>query len=125
MVDRASAAKSCVRCGRKITWRKKWAANWESVRYCSERCRRTKLSEHDTELEAVILSLLGQRARGSSICSSEAARAVFSADSWRADMEATRQAARRLVAAGKIDMLQRGAVVDPSSAKGPVRLRLR
>ena len=22
------------------TWRKKWARDWENVRYCSERCRR-------------------------------------------------------------------------------------
>jgi hypothetical protein len=34
-------------------------------------------------------------------------------------------AARRLVAAGLADITQRGAVVDPSTAKGPIRVRLR
>ncbi|WP_366523487.1 DUF2256 domain-containing protein [uncultured Sulfitobacter sp.] len=29
-------------CGRPFTWRKKWATVWEDVRYCSERCRRTR-----------------------------------------------------------------------------------
>ncbi|MCF5657515.1 DUF2256 domain-containing protein [Pseudomonas poae] len=29
-------------CGLPFTWRKKWARCWEEVRYCSERCRRTK-----------------------------------------------------------------------------------
>jgi hypothetical protein len=33
-------SKPCQRCGRPMTWRKSWAANWEQVRYCSERCRR-------------------------------------------------------------------------------------
>ncbi|MCC7052845.1 MAG: DUF2256 domain-containing protein [Gemmatimonadaceae bacterium] len=33
-------SKDCLRCGRPFTWRKKWARDWESVKYCSERCRR-------------------------------------------------------------------------------------
>jgi hypothetical protein len=32
--------KICAGCGRPFTWRKKWARDWEAVRYCSERCRR-------------------------------------------------------------------------------------
>ncbi|MEO0900856.1 MAG: DUF2256 domain-containing protein, partial [Bacteroidota bacterium] len=27
---------------RPFTWRKKWEKNWELVKYCSERCRKTK-----------------------------------------------------------------------------------
>ena len=34
--------KTCATCGRPFNWRKKWARDWESVRYCSERCRRAK-----------------------------------------------------------------------------------
>lgn len=33
-------SKPCVSCGKTMTWRKAWANNWESVKYCSERCRR-------------------------------------------------------------------------------------
>ena len=33
--------KICVVCGRPFTWRKKWARDWEHVKYCSERCRRS------------------------------------------------------------------------------------
>ena len=32
--------KVCVQCGRPFTWRRKWAAVWEEVRYCSDACRR-------------------------------------------------------------------------------------
>jgi len=34
--------KICVTCGLPFSWRKKWAKNWPEVKYCSERCRRTK-----------------------------------------------------------------------------------
>ena len=32
----------CAVCGKPFAWRKKWAAVWEQVRYCSERCRRSR-----------------------------------------------------------------------------------
>ncbi|WP_374608387.1 DUF2256 domain-containing protein [Thermomonas sp.] len=32
--------KTCPVCQRPFAWRKKWERAWESVRYCSERCRR-------------------------------------------------------------------------------------
>ena len=34
--------KICPVCQLPFTWRKKWARNWDEVRYCSERCRRHK-----------------------------------------------------------------------------------
>jgi len=34
--------KTCETCGRPFTWRKKWAAVWHDVKYCSERCRRER-----------------------------------------------------------------------------------
>ncbi|MGF1445174.1 MAG: DUF2256 domain-containing protein [Pikeienuella sp.] len=36
--------KTCPVCGLPFTWRKKWARVWDTVRYCSERCRRTARS---------------------------------------------------------------------------------
>jgi hypothetical protein len=38
-------------------------------------------------------------------------------------MERVRMAARRLVARGELEILQKGRPVDPSRAKGPIRLR--
>lgn len=32
--------KLCACCGKPFFWRKKWARDWEAVRFCSERCRR-------------------------------------------------------------------------------------
>ncbi|MEM1049125.1 MAG: DUF2256 domain-containing protein [Pseudomonadota bacterium] len=34
--------KVCPVCRRPFTWRRKWAKSWENVRYCSERCRRSR-----------------------------------------------------------------------------------
>ncbi len=120
MTDRT---KTCVSCGRIITWRKKWEHCWDEVRFCSAACRKMKVSSSDEDLEAAILSLLGQRANGATICPSEAARSLYGGEEWRDQMENTRRAARRLVEKGKIEILRKGAVVDPSTAKGPIRLR--
>ena len=35
-------AKTCAACGRPFAWRRKWARVWDEVRYCSERCRRSR-----------------------------------------------------------------------------------
>ncbi|WP_082879658.1 DUF2256 domain-containing protein [Methylomonas methanica] len=35
-------AKPCAVCGRPFVWRKKWARDWDAVKYCSERCRRQR-----------------------------------------------------------------------------------
>ncbi|QDH25341.1 DUF2256 domain-containing protein [Neokomagataea tanensis] len=34
--------KECPVCQKPFSWRKKWAKNWDSVLYCSERCKRQK-----------------------------------------------------------------------------------
>ncbi len=31
--------KPCAACGRPFAWRKKWARDWEQVRFCSDACR--------------------------------------------------------------------------------------
>ncbi len=116
------APKTCATCGRTIEWRAAWAANWADVRYCSDGCRRHRLTDTDRRLEHAIDTLLDARARGATICPSEAARAVGGED-WRPLMEPARRAARRLVAAGRVEITQGGRVVDPSTAKGPIRLR--
>ncbi|MFN8020026.1 MAG: DUF2256 and DUF3253 domain-containing protein [Acidimicrobiales bacterium] len=116
--------KTCATCGRTIEWRAKWARNWDEVRYCSDGCRRSKPSDIDRRLEHAIETLLDARARGATICPSEAARAVGGED-WRPLMEPARRAARRLVAAERIEITQGGRVVDPATAKGPIRLRRR
>ena len=120
----ATPTKPCAVCGRTITWRRKWERDWESVRYCSGACRRAGLEPVDVALEQSVLELLAARARGTTICPSEAARAV-GGDGWRPLMEPARAAARRLVAAGEVEITQGGAVVDPSTAKGPIRVRRR
>ena len=126
----APAAKSCPVCGREIQWRRKWERNWEEVKYCSDACRRrartAAAAGQDAALEAAILALLAERGAGKTICPSEAARRVAGADvreQWEPLMEPARAAARRLAAAGKLVVTQGGHPVDPSHAKGPIRLK--
>lgn len=114
--------KTCATCGRRIEWRKKWERCWDEVNSCSDACRRSKPGEANRKMEDAIIELLSKRAAGATICPSEAAREVFP-DGWVDRMEDARRAARRLVAAGRIEIVQGGRVVDPSTAKGPIRLR--
>ncbi|WP_231994601.1 DUF3253 domain-containing protein [Mycobacterium sp. ACS4054] len=74
-------------------------------------------------LEAAIRALAEHRGRRSSICPSDAARAV-GGDNWRALMADARQVARDLAKAGDVQITQRGAVVDPDAEwTGPIRIR--
>lgn len=38
----ALPSKPCAACGRPMNWRKRWAKNWDAVRWCSDRCRSAK-----------------------------------------------------------------------------------
>lgn len=126
--DGEANRRTCASCGRTMTWRKAWADSWEQVRYCSDACRRRRITRVDRELESAILALLEQRARGATICPSEAARQVTDRQArdtpWQDLLEPARRAARRLVAAGRVEITQGGRVVDPSTARGPIRIRL-
>lgn len=114
--------KPCTVCGRTIRWRKKWERCWDQVRVCSDACRRSKLDDTDAALEGAIMDVLATRRGGATMCPSEAARRVRP-DHWEALMERARCAARRLVARGELVITQGGRAVDPSTAKGPIRLR--
>ena len=76
-----------------------------------------------SRLEQTILDLLSRRAPTSSICPSDAARAVGSAGGWRDLMDPARAAAARLVERGEVEVTQGGEVVDVRTARGPVRIR--
>lgn len=68
-----------------------------------------------------ILTILGERGPGKTICPSEAARRL-GAD-WRPLMEDVRAAGLELAALGLIEVTQKGSVVNPEDARGAIRYR--
>ncbi|MDX5893118.1 DUF2256 domain-containing protein [Rubrobacter radiotolerans] len=40
--------KTCPVCGRPFSWRRKWERDWDSVVYCSKRCRARAKSERQS-----------------------------------------------------------------------------
>lgn len=113
-------------CGRRIEWRAKWADDWEQVRYCSDACRSRGVRPLDEALERALLALLD--ARGPTVDLTEVAALVAGSqhapDATPQELrEPARRAARRLVARGEVELLQRGRVVDPSTARGPLDVR--
>lgn len=69
---------------------------------------------------AAARALLRHRPDGVTICPSEVARVVAS-PGWRDTMDLVRTVAAELAAAGQVVVRQRGRVVDPATARGPVR----
>ena len=116
-------SKNCVKCGRIIEYRKKWEKNWSDIKYCSDQCRKSKLTAEDLSYEAKILQLLSERSSSSTICPSEVLPAEDKKNKQL--MEDVRQAARRLVHKNKIIITQKNQIVDPSDFKGPIRLKLK
>jgi hypothetical protein len=79
------------------------------------------VSPFDVELEARILELLNAQPRGIGVSSDAAALGSGEGDPHF--VESIRRAARRLVAAGDVEIFQGGRVVDPSTAKGTFLIR--
>lgn len=117
----------CKTCRRPFTWNQGRAQDWDIAKYCSPKCIGHLAANKADELEAAILELLAERGLEKSICPSEAAKRVggtASRHDWESLMEPAREVARRMAKTGKILVTQKGKVVDPASAKGPIRLRL-
>ena len=74
------------------------------------------------DLEQAILDLLDERAP-KTICPSDVARAVGTADGWRELMQPVRDAAGRLVARGEVEVTQKGEIIDLATVRGPIRIR--
>jgi hypothetical protein len=78
----------------------------------------------DERIERAIFRLLDARAPGSSICPSDAARALAHDEAgWRALMPEVRRIAAALAAEGRLRVTQHGDDVDALAARGPIRLR--
>ena len=112
----------CRRCGRRIEWRRKWASQWDRIAYCGEACRRRCVGARDRSIEAALAERAARASAGATFCPSEVARAL-GGPTWRDWMEPVREAARRLVVRGELEILQGGHVVDASAARGPIRVR--
>lgn len=84
----------------------------------------TEATPTGDEIETTILRLLHVRDPGKTICPSDAARALAGDGDFRPLMQPVRARARVMVKRGELEITQRGEVVDPAAARGPIRLRL-
>lgn len=73
-------------------------------------------------IERAVMTLLEKR-HPRTACPSEVARSVDAAG-WRSRMQPVRDAVTRLAKRGRIDVVQKGLRIDPTKARGPIRLRL-
>jgi hypothetical protein len=80
----------------------------------------------DDRVDTTILELCAARGPESSICPSEAARALAAeGEDWRRHMGRVRRRAVDLARAGRIEVLRKGKpVADLDDFKGVIRLRI-
>lgn len=82
-------------------------------------------SEKRKQISATMQDLIAERGE-KTICPSEVARAVFSDEEWREQMDAVREVAQTLIERGVIEATQKGKVIKSAvDAHGPIRLRKR
>lgn len=82
---------------------------------------------NDKAIASTIQQMLAERGPGKTICPSEVARALGGSErnDWEPLMQPVRDVAAQMTREGTLVITQRGEPVDASTAKGPVRLRLR
>lgn len=76
------------------------------------------------KIRECLITLVEQRGPYKSICPSEVARTLGGED-WRNLMPIIRDIGAELATSGLIEVLQKGKVVNPQTAKGPIRYRLK
>lgn len=79
-----------------------------------------RASDGSIVIARTIRRLLRARGAGKTIYPSEVARAL--ADDWRRRMTAVRAEVVRLADRNEVVVMQRGAVVDPRTARGAIRI---
>ena len=75
----------------------------------------------DAALREEILRIAERRGSEKTLCPSEAARSI-GGDAWRDFMPAARRISFELAAGGRVDVTQKGDVVQPD-VRGPIRIR--
>ena len=112
--------KVCPSCGRRFQWRKKWANSWDSVRFCSQRCRRHRPAMDESLAEDEIVALMGGK---NGRIDSQALWAHFQRRFSAVSREEVKSAARRLAHRGEVAWFRRGKRVDPCTCTGDFELR--
>ncbi len=105
-----------------MVWRKAWEKNWESMRYCSDSCRRQKLDKTATPVRLALLDLV-KAADAQKLCDPlEVAKALWPSD-WQAHQEEVRRVVRQLAAEGLVVLFQNGKRTEELNFKGPIFIR--
>ncbi len=116
--------KTCIICGRTITWRKKWERDWHNVRYCSKSCRSRGVNDTDRQLETLVLSLLNSQPAGKQFTMNDIT-SDFRSGLKPATPDDVMHALRRLASDGRLEFLMNGRPTSPSAAKGNCQVRVK
>ncbi len=102
-----------------MEWRKAWEKNWESIRYCSDSCRRDKFDKKSIHVREAILSMTKKAGISKPVAASDVAQSLWPSE-WESRLEEVRRVARLLHEEKLITILQQGKPITDLNFKGPV-----
>lgn len=115
--------KFCASCGRPMVWRKAWGKNWDSVRYCSDSCRRDRFDKKSVHVREAILSMTKDAVSKKPVAAFQVAQKLWP-EEWEDRLEEVRRVARLLHHEKLIVILQHGKPVTDLNFKGPIHFKL-
>lgn len=105
-----------------MQWRKAWEKNWDSIRYCSDACRRQKLDKTALPVRQALLELVRKAGPGKLSDPLEIAQKLWPTD-WQGHAEEVRRVVRQLASEGYIELFQEGRRIEELNFKGPIKIR--
>ncbi len=105
-----------------MEWRKAWEKNWDSMRYCSDSCRRHKLDKNSIHIREAILLLTKKSAPSRPVTQEDIVKYLWPHEGMTR-LEEVRRIARILHSEKLITIIQNGRPISDLNFKGPVQFR--
>jgi hypothetical protein len=106
-----------------MEWRKAWEKNWDSIRYCSDSCRRDKFDKKSTNVRETILAMTKTAGKSKPVPATDVAQSLWPLE-WETRLEEVRRVARLLHHEKLITILQNGKPITDLNFKGPVHFTI-
>lgn len=104
--------KTCKACGRDFQWRKKWANNWEDVKFCSKACSNMNLESLEI-LKALLLNTIRSSNDGITL---DQIKVNY-------DKKLIHSALRLLEIEGKVELFKANKKIKAQNLNGNIRIK--
>jgi hypothetical protein len=103
-----------------MQWRKAWEKNWDSMRYCSDSCRRDKFDKNSIHVREAILILTKKSGPSKPVPQEDVVKYLWPHEGLTR-LEEVRRVARILHSEELITIIQNGRPITDLNFKGPAQ----